>query len=192
MKTDLVKKVASTIEKYHMTDKSERLLVGLSGGADSAALLLCLHKLGYAVTACHVNHCIRGEEADRDQHFCEELCKGLGIPIEVRRVDVPEYCKTHPVSEEEGARLLRYQALSDISGQDICQDKIAISSTLSHHHRIVLFLFHQNRPLRSFSHFHYIQAFLHLIQINQNLSYQTYPIASQEATLKNSIPLFQS
>ena len=120
MKTDLVKKVASTIEKYHMTDKSERLLVGLSGGADSAALLLCLHKLGYAVTACHVNHCIRGEEADRDQHFCEELCKGLGIPIEVRRVDVPEYCKTHPVSEEEGARLLRYQALSDIKADKIC------------------------------------------------------------------------
>ena len=120
MKTDLVTKVAATIEKYHMADKSERLLVGLSGGADSAALLLCLHELGFNVTACHVNHCIRGEEADRDQHFCEELCGRLGIPIEVSRVDVPEYCRTHPVSEEEGARLLRYNAFAEMKADKIC------------------------------------------------------------------------
>lgn len=120
MKTDLVTKVATTIEKYHMADKSERLLVGLSGGADSAALLLCLHELGFNVTACHVNHCIRGEEADRDQHFCEELCGRLGIPIEVSRVDVPEYCRTHPVSEEEGARLLRYNAFAEMKADKIC------------------------------------------------------------------------
>ncbi|WP_295130639.1 tRNA lysidine(34) synthetase TilS [Ruminococcus sp.] len=103
-----------------MADKSERLLVGLSGGADSAALLLCLKELGYNVAACHVNHCIRGAEADRDQHFCEELCKGLGVEIYVRIVDVPAYCSTHPVSEEEGARLLRYNALQDIKADKIC------------------------------------------------------------------------
>ncbi len=120
MRIDLPHRIEQTIKKYSMADKGERLLVGLSGGADSAALLLCLHELGYDVTACHVNHCIRGEEADRDQHFCEKLCEQLGIAIEVRVVDVPAYCRTHPVSEEEGARLLRYKALQDIKADKIC------------------------------------------------------------------------
>ncbi|WP_242940884.1 tRNA lysidine(34) synthetase TilS [Ruminococcus albus] len=108
------------MEKYHMAHKSERLLVGLSGGADSVALLLCLYELGYDICACHVNHCIRGEEADRDQHFCEELCRGLGIEITVKRVDVPAFCRENPVSEEEGARLLRYKALQEIGADKIC------------------------------------------------------------------------
>ena len=120
MKSELAAKVERTIRKFHMAEKGERLLVGLSGGADSAALLLCLDELGYDVSACHVNHCIRGEEADRDQHFCERLCEGLGIGIIVRRVDVPAYCRANPVSEEEGARLLRYNALREISADKIC------------------------------------------------------------------------
>ncbi|SEL12105.1 tRNA lysidine(34) synthetase TilS [Ruminococcus albus] len=120
MKSELVQRVGRTIEKYNMAHKGERLLVGLSGGADSAALLLCLYELGYDVCACHVNHCIRGEEADRDQHFCEELCRGLGIEITVKRVDVPAYCRENPVSEEEGARLLRYKALQEIDADKIC------------------------------------------------------------------------
>ena len=120
MKSELAAKVERTIRKFHMAEKGERLLVGLSGGADSAALLLCLNELGYDVSACHVNHCIRGEEADRDQHFCERLCEGLGIGITVRRVDVPAYCRANPVSEEEGARLLRYNALQEISADKIC------------------------------------------------------------------------
>ena len=120
MKSELAAKVERTIRKFHMAEKGERLLVGLSGGADSAALLLCLDELGYDVSACHVNHCIRGEEADRDQHFCERLCEGLGIGIIVRRVDVPAYCRANPVSEEEGARLLRYNALQGISADKIC------------------------------------------------------------------------
>lgn len=120
MKSELVQRVGRTIEKYHMAHKGERLLVGLSGGADSAALLLCLHELGYDICACHVNHCIRGEEADRDQHFCEELCRSLGIEITVKRVDVPAYCRVNPVSEEEGARMLRYKALQGIAADKIC------------------------------------------------------------------------
>ena len=120
MKSDLSDRVRRTIEKYHMAEKGERLLIGLSGGADSAALLLCLHELGYDICACHVNHCIRGEEADRDQHFCEELCKGLNIDIIVKLVDVPAYCRANPVSEEEGARLLRYKALQEINADKIC------------------------------------------------------------------------
>ena len=100
-------KVASTIEKFNMANKSERLLVCLSGGADSVTLLLCLYELGYDVCACHVNHHLRGEESDRDQHFCEKLCEKLGVELKVFHADVVGYCKEHSVSTEEGARKLR-------------------------------------------------------------------------------------
>lgn len=105
-------KVASTIEKFNMANKSERLLVCLSGGADSVTLLLCLYELGYDVCACHVNHHLRGEESDRDQHFCEKLCEKLGVELKVFHADVVGYCKEHSVSTEEGARKLRYDFLT--------------------------------------------------------------------------------
>ena len=122
----MIEKVKNTIEKYSMCDRSESLLCCLSGGADSTALLLCLKELGYDVRACHINHCLRGEESDRDQHFCEELCRSLGVPLTVRRLDVTGYCKEHGVSTEEGARTLRYAVFSEL-----CCDKTATAHTLS-------------------------------------------------------------
>ena len=116
----------STIRKYNMTNRSESLLCCLSGGADSTALLLCLHELGYSVEACHINHCLRGEESDRDQRFCEELCERLGIKLTVRRLDVKGYCAEKGVSIEEGARTLRYGVFEELG----C-DKIATAHTLN-------------------------------------------------------------
>ena len=83
----MLNKVKNTIEKYNMLQKSERILVGLSGGADSVSLLLCLKELGYKVSACHINHQLRGDESLRDEHFCITLCKKLCIPIEVHRIE---------------------------------------------------------------------------------------------------------
>lgn len=120
MKIDLLKKAEATIRKYNMANKSERLLVGLSGGADSAALLLCLKKLGYDICACHINHCLRGAESDRDENFCVQLCKANDIYIEVRRIDVTGYCRENSLSTEEGARILRYKAFSEIKADKIC------------------------------------------------------------------------
>ena len=118
--------VRNTIAKYNMCDKSESLLCCLSGGADSTALLLCLHELGYNVSACHINHCLRGEESDGDERFCEDLCKKMGIPITVRRLDVKGYCAANGVSTEEGARILRYKVFEELGF-----DKIATAHTLS-------------------------------------------------------------
>lgn len=109
-------KVASTIEKFNMANKSERLLVCLSGGADSVTLLLCLYELGYDVCACHVNHHLRGEESDRDQHFCEKLCEKLGVELKVFHADVVGYCKEHSVSTEEGQESLD-MTFSTVSAQ---------------------------------------------------------------------------
>ena len=81
----LESKVKSAIDKYGLINKNERVLVGLSGGADSVALLHVLLKIapemGFELCAAHLNHGIRGAEAHRDQCFVQELCKGLGVPL---------------------------------------------------------------------------------------------------------------
>ena len=113
-------KVKQTIDKYMLFNKSERLLVCLSGGADSVSLLLCLKRLGYDICACHINHQLRGEESERDQHFCEELCKKHGVEIFTYRIDVHKYCSEHSLSIEEGAREQRYSIFAGIPADKIC------------------------------------------------------------------------
>ena len=70
--------VKRTISNYMMLETGENVLVALSGGADSAALLLSLRELGYPVRAFHLNHCLRGAESDRDEAFCRRLCEKIG------------------------------------------------------------------------------------------------------------------
>ena len=92
------------------------VLVAFSGGADSSALLHLLDqqakKYGFPVTLVHVNHGIRGEEADRDEAFCRKVAKDYGYPILVTRADVPSLAKEHRRGLEEEARRLRYEVLS--------------------------------------------------------------------------------
>lgn len=126
MTTDMLNKVSETIEKYNMINRGESVLCCLSGGADSVALLLCLHKLGADVKACHVNHLLRGDESMRDESFCVSLCEKFGVPLEVKRVDAKMFSQQGGYSFEEGARVLRYKIFSEQG----C-DKIATAHTLS-------------------------------------------------------------
>lgn len=94
----------------------ESVLVALSGGADSTALLLSLNdifcegKIG-GLFAAHLNHGIRGESALRDQQFCAALCERLSIPFYTETVDVPGFAKERGKSLELAARELRYAFL---------------------------------------------------------------------------------
>ena len=89
------------------------ILVAFSGGADSSALLHILHRYskqsGATIYAAHVNHGIRGEEADRDENFCKEFAQSLGIEIFVLRADVPAIAKETKESIETAARRVRYE-----------------------------------------------------------------------------------
>lgn len=123
----MMNKVKDTISGFNMLGDGEKVLVGLSGGADSVALLLVLKELGYDVSACHVNHQLRGSESERDQKFCEELCKRENIRLFVERIDVITFCKEYKVGTEEGARVLRYNALQKI-GKEI---KVATAHNLN-------------------------------------------------------------
>ena len=85
------------------------VLVALSGGADSTALLLILKELGYRVKALHCNFHLRGKESDRDQAFVEELCKQNDVPLSVRHFETEAYAKRRGISIEMAARDLRYE-----------------------------------------------------------------------------------
>lgn len=89
-----------------------RLLVGVSGGADSVCLLHLLQALSsvkcFSISVLHVHHSIRQGEADDDAAFVSHLCTQLGVPCIVETVDAPAYAKTHKKSLEDAARILRH------------------------------------------------------------------------------------
>ncbi|MBQ3769574.1 MAG: tRNA lysidine(34) synthetase TilS [Prevotella sp.] len=117
-------KVERYIEKHKLLKSSELYLVALSGGADSVALLLLLKNAHFNVHAAHCNFHLRGEESDRDEAFCVELCKGLGVELHRAHFDTREYAELHKVSIEMAARELRYkwfeQLREDIGAAGIC------------------------------------------------------------------------
>lgn len=116
----LEEKAYNTAQKYKMFHNAAVVYAGFSGGADSTALLLALNALkgrfGYTLRAVHIDHGIRGEESDRDRRFCEELCRRLGIDIEVRQVNAVEFSRDNRLSLEEGARRLRYDIFESLEG----------------------------------------------------------------------------
>lgn len=110
------KKVFDYLEKWNMVSAGMCVLVGFSGGADSTALLQLLWEYarehGMQVCAMHVNHGIRGEEARRDQMFCEIFCRERSIPLQVVQADVPALAAAEGISTEEAGRKVRYEAFS--------------------------------------------------------------------------------
>lgn len=108
----MICKVTNAIESYSMPVRSRRVVVALSGGADSMALLYVLNSLkaDYAIIleACHVNHGIRGETADRDERFVCSVCEKLGIKLHLLRSDVPALAKEKGIGLEECGRQVRY------------------------------------------------------------------------------------
>ncbi len=108
------KKIEHLMGAYNMVEKDERIAVAFSGGADSTVLLHYLNTHRKNVCAIHINHMIRGEEADRDEEFCRLFCQSRNISFFSKRVDVPAYSKKEGVGMEEAARILRYQAIEEI------------------------------------------------------------------------------
>lgn len=133
--TELVKK---TIKKYSMINKGERIIVALSGGKDSMALLDILKKLEneleISVSCAHFNHCIRGEESDRDEAFVRKYCEKNNIELFCRRGDVLKFAKEKHLGTELAARELRYEFLSSLG----C-DKIATAHTAGDNAETMLF-----------------------------------------------------
>ena len=117
-------KVETYIKKYNLLNTNDLYIVGLSGGADSVALLLMLKEGGFNVHAAHCNFLLRGAESDRDEAFCVSLCQQLGVELHRAHFYTRTYAESHHVSIEMAARELRYkwfeQLREDIGAAGIC------------------------------------------------------------------------
>jgi len=121
------------IRRNRLFSPGDRVIVALSGGADSVCLLVVLNELrevlGLELKAVHVHHGLRGKEADRDSEYAGRLSETLGVPFVCVRVDAALYAREHGMSVEEAGRHLRYQ-IFEKERLDFSGTKIAVA-----HHR---------------------------------------------------------
>ena len=125
MIAELTIKVQDVIKERGLIELSETVLVAVSGGPDSVCLLHLLHSVGIKVFAFHLNHMLRGQEAQNDQEYVEKLCDSMGVTLFVKSIDVKEFAKANKFSLEEAGRKVRYHEL-EIYAKEINATKIAV------------------------------------------------------------------
>jgi tRNA(Ile)-lysidine synthase len=135
----LLEKIKNTIKKYRLIDKNDKIIVGVSGGPDSLALLYLLNnlkkELKISLHIAHLDHCLR-KESHRDRKFVENLAGQLNLPVTVSCIDVKKIAKQGG-SQEEIARNVRLNFLFKIA-QKIKATKIALGHNLDDQAETVL------------------------------------------------------
>lgn len=125
-------KVKTYIQNHHMLEKGEKVVVGVSGGADSVCLLFLLlswrNVWNLKLEAVHVHHGLRGVQADADEQYVRKLCEKHQVPLHVFHEDVRAYADEQGMTEEEAGRALRRERFVQVK-QETGASKIA----LAHH-----------------------------------------------------------
>ena len=128
----MINHIEKTIVKYDLLQKNDKVLVAVSGGADSLALLHCLYalksKYDLTLVVAHLNHMFRGAEADKDAEYVGGITDKLGLESVIEKANVPEILAQSGLSPQEGARMVRYDFLIKTAHRFSC-NKIA----LGHH-----------------------------------------------------------
>lgn len=137
----MIEKVQKNLQELNMISPGDRVLVAVSGGADSVCLLLVLQSLsksmGFSLEAIHVEHGIRGDESLADADFVQKLCERLRVPSYRANVDVPAYCKNTGIGTEEAARILRYNVFAKLAKE--YNAKIALAHHMEDNAETILF-----------------------------------------------------
>ena len=107
--SSFLQKIERFIENEHLLNRTVPIIVGVSGGADSIALLHILARLGYSCIACHCNFNLRGEESLRDRDFTRETARAWHIPFEEISFATLDFAQAHNLSVEMACRQLRYE-----------------------------------------------------------------------------------
>lgn len=132
MKTDIKKKVLETIEEYRMFSPGDLVLVAVSGGADSTALLhllqACREELQIELQVIHLNHLLRRGDAEMDARYVEGLARKLGLPVTVGTLDVAALALERKAGLEEAARFARYDFFAK-TAESLKAAKIAVGHT---------------------------------------------------------------
>lgn len=108
------RKIARYITQHCLLNSKGTVIIALSGGADSVALLSVLHALNYNCHAVHCNFHLRGEESTRDELFVRGLCDKQNIPLSVTAFDTEQYARNNSLSIEMAARELRYNLFEEM------------------------------------------------------------------------------
>ena len=120
-----------------MVMPGDRVWVALSGGADSVCLLSLMKELDGEIElelkAIHVNHLLRGDDSDRDEEFCRDLCRKMNIPLEVYKADVKQYSIDNKTTLEEAGRSVRYGLF-----EKVCDGRVAIAHHMDDNAETVL------------------------------------------------------
>lgn len=126
----LIDKVKKNIIKYELLQKGDKIVVGISGGADSICLvhiLLALKdELEIEIYGVHINHGIRKETAKRDEEYVREFCEKYRIPFFCFERDIPKIAREEKLSEEEAGRKIRYECFREVL-EKVGGNKIAVA-----------------------------------------------------------------
>jgi tRNA(Ile)-lysidine synthase len=126
----LIDAVLKTIKENNMFDKGDRVIVAVSGGPDSITLLHILYKLreelSISIFVAHINHCLRGEESDKDEEYVKKFCENLNIEFSSKRVNIDEIAKVKNISSESAGREARYEFFKELRKKFSAQ-KVAIA-----------------------------------------------------------------
>ena len=130
----LLLKVKRTLSQYRMIEAGNGVLVGVSGGPDSIALLHLLwnlkKELAFSLTAAHLNHRLRGEESDGDENFVRQIAAKLGVSLITESVEVAKVAERESLNLEDAARRERYSFLLK-TAKSLSLSKIAVGHTRS-------------------------------------------------------------
>ena len=126
----MITKVEAFAKEYNMFKKNDKILIALSGGPDSICLMHILVKLrekyNFKLYAAHINHMLRGEEADKDEEYVEKMCNKYDIKLYIKRVDINKIVIEEGLSSELAGRRERYKFFDEIFEKENI-DRIAIA-----------------------------------------------------------------